>query len=135
MQQYRSLSQSHQFVPQPHLGPAIMMQNPGPGFMASQAMAPGPQMMFPPGQGQFLSPGNGPPIIPVNGYPSPGRNAPPMMMSQGSQQGHQQPMYGMSPGMSPGPQYGNVTPVYAQQQMPGQSKLIAVNSSPFLLTI
>lgn len=127
MQQYRSLSQSHQFVPQPHLGPAIMMQNPGPGFMASQAMAPGPQMMFPPGQGQFLSPGNGPPVIPVNGYPSPGRNAPPMMMSQGSQQGHQQPMYGMSPGMSPGPQYGNVTPVYAQQQMPGQMPMRGYN--------
>jgi len=38
-------------------------------------------------------------------------------VSQGSQQGHQQPMYGMSPG----PQYGNVAPIYAQQG-PNQSK-------------
>ena len=124
MQPYRSLSQSHQFVPQPHLGPAIMMPNPANGFMASQGMAPGPQMMYPPGQGQFMPPGNGPPALPVNGYPSPGRSAAPMMMSQGSQQGHQQPMYGISPGMSPGPQYGNVTPMFTQQQIPGQSKHI-----------
>ena len=125
MQQYRSLSQSHQFIPQQtHMGPAIMMQNPANGFMTSQGMAPGPQIMYPQGgQGHFIPPGNGhPPAMPgVNGYPSPGRSAP-MMMNQGSQQGHQQPMYGMNPGMSPGPQYGNVAPIYAQQQPPGQSK-------------
>jgi hypothetical protein len=122
IQQYRSLSQSHQFIPQPQMGPTIMMPNPGNAFMASQGMAPGPQMMYPQGQGQFMPPGTGPPPMPVNGYPSPGRSAAPMMMSQGSQQGHQQPMYGMSPGMSPGPQYGSVTPMFAQQA-PGQSKL------------
>ena len=133
MPQYRSLSQSHQFVPQQaHMGPAIMMQNPANGFMTSQGMAPAPQMMYPQGgPGQFMPPGNGhPPTMPgVNGYPSPGRSAP-MMMSQGSQQGHQQPMYGMSPGMSPGAAYGTVTPIYAQQP-PGQSKL---NSSSCINT-
>ncbi|KAF4631935.1 hypothetical protein G7Y89_g6191 [Cudoniella acicularis] len=122
MQPYRSLSQSHQFVPQQaHMGPTIMMQNPTNGFMTSQGMAPGPQIMYPQnGQGHFMPPGNGhpPPAMPgVNGYPSPGRSAP-MMMSQGSQQGHQQPpMFGgMAPGMSPGPQYG--TPMYPQQPQP-----------------
>ena len=131
MPQYRSLSQSHTFMPQQtHMGPPIMMQNPAGGFMTSQGMAPGPQMMYPQGgQGHFMPPGNGhPPAMPgVNGYPSPGRSAP-MMMSQGSQQGHQQPMYGMnpglSPGMSPGPQYGTVAPIFAQQQNPGQSMSI-----------
>ena len=125
MQQYRSLSQSHQFIPQQaNMGPPIMMQNPANGFMTSQGMAPGPQMMFPQGgQGHFMPPGNGHPMPTVNGYPSPGRSAP-MMMSQGSQQGHQQPpMYGMNPGMSPGPQYGTVAPMFAQQP-PGQSKFI-----------
>jgi len=125
MPQYRSLSQSHQFMPQqPHMGPTIMMQNPANGFMTSQGMAPGPQIMYPQGgQGHFIPPPNGhPPAMPVNGYPSPGRSAP-MMMSQGSQQGHQQPMYAMNPGMSPGPQYGNVAPMFAQQP-PGQSKTL-----------
>lgn len=124
MAQYRSLSQSHQFMPQQtHMGPPIMMQNPPGGFMTAQGMAPGPQMMYPQGgQGHFMPPGSGhPPAMPgVNGYPSPGRGAP-MMMNQGSQQGHQQPMYGMNPGMSPGPQYGAVAPIFPQQQPPGQS--------------
>jgi hypothetical protein len=125
MQQYRSLSQSHQFIPQPQMGPAIMMPNPANGFMTSQGMAPGPQMMYPPGHGHFMPPANGPPAMPVNGYPSPGRSAAPMMMSQGSQQGHPQPIYGMNPGMSPGPQYGIVAPNFQQQQAPGQSKQIS----------
>ncbi|RDL39101.1 Uncharacterized protein BP5553_03441 [Venustampulla echinocandica] len=128
MQPFRSLSQSHQFGPQqPHMAPAIMMQNPAGGFMTSQGMAPGPQMMYPQGgQGHFMAQGNGhPPAMPgVNGYPSPGRSAP-MMMSQGSQQGHQQPpMFNMNPGMSPGPQYGNAAPIYPQQpplQMSGRN--------------
>ena len=118
MTQFRSLSQSHQFIPQQaQMGPAIMMQNPNNGFMTAGGMAPGPQMMYPPGvQGHFMPPGGGPQAMPgVNGYPSPGRSAP-MMVSQGSQQGHQQPMF-----MSPGPQYGNMGPVYTQQQ-PGQSR-------------
>jgi hypothetical protein len=117
--QYRSLSGSHQFMPQQsHMGgPTIMMQNPANGFMTTQGMAPGPQMMYTPGgQPHFMPPGNGhPPAMPgVNGYPGPGRSAPMMMSNQGSQQGHQQPMYGVSPA----PHYG--TPVYAQQQ-PGQT--------------
>jgi hypothetical protein len=122
--QFRSLSQSHQYMPQQ--GPIpIMMQNPAGGFLTSQGMAPGPQMMYPQGQAPFMPPGNGhPPPMQPNGFPnSPGRSAP-MMMSQGSQQGHQQPMYGMNPGMSPGPQYGNVAPIYAQQP-PGGSKCTA----------
>ena len=114
---YRSISQNQQFIPQqPHAGPQIFMQNPGPGFLAASGMAPGPQMMYPPGgQPPFMPPGNGhPPAMPgVNGYPSPGRGAP-MMISQGSSQGQPQPqaMYNMNPGMSPGPQYA---PMYAQQ--------------------
>jgi hypothetical protein len=118
---YRSLSQSHFMPQQTHMAP-IIMPNPAGTFLTSQGMAPGPQMIYPQGgQGPFMQPGNNghPPAMPgVNGFPSPGRSAP-MMISQGSQQGHQQPMYGMNPGMSPGPQYG--APIYAQQpptQMP-----------------
>ena len=117
--QMRSFSQSHQFMPQQgQMGP-IMMPNPAGSFLTSQGMAPGPQMMYQQGgQGPFMPPHNGPPVMPANGFPSPGRGAP-MMMNQGSQQGHQQPMYGMNPGMSPGPQY--VAPMYPQQP-PGQSE-------------
>jgi hypothetical protein len=126
-QQFRSMSQSQQFIPQQqHMGPTIMMQNPGNGFMTSQGMAPGPQMMFPQGgQGHFMPPTNGhPSAMPINGYPSPGRSAAPMMMSQGSQQGQQQqPVYGLNPGMSPGPQYGNIA-MYGQQH-PGQSEFLS----------
>jgi hypothetical protein len=124
-QPYRSLSQSHQFVPpQGHMGP-IMMQNPNATFLTSQGMAPGPALLYGPqgGQGPFMQPGNGPPPMPgVNGFPSPGgRPVAPMMMNQGSQQGHAQPLYGMNPGMSPGPQFGNVAPIYTPQP-PGQSE-------------
>lgn len=126
--QFRSLSQSHQFIPQQGpMGP-IMMPNPAGGFLTTQGMAPGAQMMYPPQQAPFMPPGTGhPPPMAANGFPnSPGRGTP-MMMNQGSQQGHQQqPMYGMNPGMSPGPQYGNIAPIYAQQP-PGGSK-----NSPFL---
>ncbi|RDW62693.1 hypothetical protein BP5796_10995 [Coleophoma crateriformis] len=110
-QMARQFSQG-QFMPQPtHMGP-MMLQNPANGFMGPQPMGPGHQMMYPPGaQPHFMPPGNGPPGMPVNGYPSPGRSAP-MMMSQGSQQGHQPPMYGMSPSQ----QYNNMAPIYAQQQ-------------------
>lgn len=115
--QMRSFSQNQQFIPQQGpMGP-IMMQNPTGTFLTSQGMAPGPQVMYP----QPFMPGNGhpPPMPGVNGYPSPGRSAP-MMINQGSQHGHQQPMYGMSPGMSPGPQFGG--PMYQQQQQPVQSE-------------
>lgn len=124
--QLRTFSQN-QFLPQQgQMGP-IMMPNPGPSFLTSQGMPPGPPMMYQQGgQGPFMPPHNGqPPVMPgQNGFPSPGRG-PPMMINQGSQQGHQQPMYGMAPGMtpgmtpgmSPGPQY--VAPMYAQQP-PGQ---------------
>lgn len=115
---YRSMSQSQGFMPhQGHMGPIVM--NAGNGFMAAQGMPPGgPQMMYHQGnQGHFIPPANGhPPSMPANGFPSPGRGA--SMMSQGSQQG-QQPMYGMSPG----PQFGNVAPIYAQQQNHNQSNL------------
>lgn len=111
---YRSMSQNHQFMPQQGgpMGP-IMMQNPNPTFLASQAMPPGPQMIYAQGgPAPFMPPGNGhPPQMPgINGFPSPGRGAP-MMMSQGSQQGHQQAIYGMGPGMSPAPQFA---PMYPQ---------------------
>jgi hypothetical protein len=121
--QMRSFSQNQQFMPQQG-PPQIIMQNPNAGFLAASGMAPGQQMMYPQGpQPPFIA-GNGPPpampAVNMNGYPSPGRVAP-MMMSQGSQQGHQNPqaMYGMTPGMSPGPQYA---PMYPQQP-PAQSKL------------
>ncbi|EKD16985.1 LsmAD domain-containing protein [Drepanopeziza brunnea f. sp. 'multigermtubi' MB_m1] len=120
--QQRSLSQSQGFVPPGGpMGP-IMMQNPNGAFMASQGMAPGPPMIFNHGQGFMPPPNNGmPPQMPgVNGYPSPGRG-PPMMMQQGSQQGHQQPQaWGMNPGMSPSPQYNHAAPMYNNQQPPGQ---------------
>lgn len=125
--QFRSLSSSHQFMPQQgQIGP-IMMPNPAGTFLTSQGMAPGPQMMYPQGGPvPFMPPGNGhPPPMPVNGYPSPGRGGAPMMMNQGSQQGHQQQMYGMNPGMSPGPQFGSAAPIYAQQP-PGQSKYSSI---------
>lgn len=131
--QLRSFSQSHQFVPQQGQMAPIMMPNPNGSFLTSQGMAPGPQMMYQQGgQGPFMPPHNGPPVMPANGFPSPGRGAP-MMMNQGSQQGHQQPMYGMNPGMSPGPQY--VAPIYAQQP-PAQSKfLISPYVDSLLMTI
>jgi hypothetical protein len=50
-----------------------------------------------------------------------------MMMSQGSQQGHQQPMYGMNPGMSPGPQFA--APIYTQQP-PGQMPMRNYGGGP-----
>jgi hypothetical protein len=120
--QFRSLSQNHQFVPQQtHMGGPMMLPNSN-GYMATPGMPP--QMMY--GQGPFMQPGNGPPAMPgVNGYPSPGRGAP-MMINQGSQQGHQQPMYGMVPGMSPGPQFANTGPIYAQQPPGQQSRFIGV---------
>jgi hypothetical protein len=129
--QLRSFSQSHQFMPQQgQMGP-IMMPNPAGSFLTSQGMAPGPQMMYQQGgQGPFMPPHNGPSAMPANGFPSPGRGAP-MMMNQGSQQGHQQPMYGMNPGMSPGPQY--VAPMYPQQP-PGQSKFPRFSTNSSLLT-
>ncbi|TVY83812.1 Uncharacterized protein LSUE1_G001222, partial [Lachnellula suecica] len=130
MQPYRSLSQSHQFIPpqqQQHMAP-IIMQNPANGFMTSQGMAPGgPQLMYPQGsQAHFMPQQNGhpPPMPGVNGFPSPGRGGAPMMMNQGSQQGHQSqtPMYmNGNPGMSPVPQYGNPAQgIYPQQPPPGQ---------------
>ena len=79
------------------------------GYMAPHAM-PGPQMpMFAPGQTPSYPGQSQPP----SGYPSPGRGAP-MMMHQGSYQGHNPPMFMNAP---PYP-----TPVYAQQQPP-HSKL------------
>jgi hypothetical protein len=130
--QLRSFSQN-QFIPQQgQMGP-IMMPNPAGSFLTSQGMAPGPQMMYQQGgQGPFMPPHNGlPPAMPANGFPSPGRGAP-MMINQGSQQSHQQPMYGMNPGMSPGPQF--VTPIYAQQP-PGQSKFCSFSINCTSLTI
>ncbi len=129
--QLRSFSQSHQFIPQQgQMGP-IMMPNPAGSFLTSQGMAPGPQMMYQQGaQGPFMPPHNGPQAMPANGFPSPGRGAP-MMMNQGSQQGHQQPMYGMNPGMSPGPQY--VAPMYPQQP-PGQSEFSEASITKPVLT-
>lgn len=115
--QYRTYSGGHQFVPQPggHMGAPIMMQAPnGNGFMAAPGMvSPAPQMMYPVSGPHFVPQGPPPNIPGANGFPSPGRGAP-IMMHQGSQQGHQ-PIYGMSPNM----QYGQ--PIYGQQP-PGPSK-------------
>ncbi|PBP21979.1 LsmAD domain-containing protein [Diplocarpon rosae] len=121
-QQYRSMSQSHGFVPQGNpMGPIMMPHTQG-TFMTSQGIGPGPHLPYPPNAQGFMPPNNGmPPQLPgVNGFPSPGRG-PPIMMNSNSQQGHhqQQPMY-MNPGMSPNPQYNHPAPMYNNQQPPGQ---------------
>jgi hypothetical protein len=121
MGQYRSFSNNPQFMAQqsPHMSGQVMLQPP---FMAGPngMVAPNGQVPVYPGQAPYLPQGVAPPVPPAmagsNGYPSPGRPAAPMMVSQGSQQGHGQPgMYGMSPSV----QYQQ--PMYAPQQ-PGQGK-------------
>ncbi|EHK16772.1 uncharacterized protein TRIVIDRAFT_123489, partial [Trichoderma virens Gv29-8] len=78
-----------------HMGGPMMMQPqfiPGP-----QGMMAAPHLMYPGGHHPQFMPPTGPPqqVPGANGYPSPGRPAAPMMVHQGSQQGHN--MYGMSP--------------------------------------
>ena len=97
MSQYRSFSNNPQYAPpqQGQMGAPMMMQ---PQYMSGpQGMMGGPQMMYPGTHPQFMPPAGPPQPVGANGYPSPGRAAAPMMVHQGSQQGH--PMYGMSPNM------------------------------------
>lgn len=121
----RSFSQTQFMPPQGPMG-QIMMPNPANLFSTSQGMPPGPPIMYQQGgPGPFIQPHNGqPPAIAQNGFPSPGR-VPPIMMSQGSQQGHQAPMY-MNPGMSPAPQFA--APMYTPQP-PGQSMFHLISSN------
>ncbi|KAM0276931.1 hypothetical protein ACHAQH_006262 [Verticillium albo-atrum] len=109
MNQYRTFSNTHQYLQQQqpgHMAGPMIMQ---PQFMNPQGMMPGQQMQMYGGHAQFPPSNGGPPPHPgSNGYPSPGRPAAPMMAHQGSQQG--QVVYGMSPGV----QYQQ--PVFAPQQ-------------------
>ncbi|KAG9241938.1 hypothetical protein BJ878DRAFT_202030 [Calycina marina] len=103
MQGYRSMSQNNHFMPPQQQGmPQMIMQNPNQGFMNSGGMAPGPHMMYPQGN-QFMGSNGQPPMAGPNGYPSPARGGAPMMMNQGSQQGHQNQMYGRQLGNGMGP--------------------------------
>ncbi|KAL7799728.1 hypothetical protein V8C37DRAFT_415711 [Trichoderma ceciliae] len=94
--QFRSFSNNPHYVPpQGQMGAPMMMQPqfiPGP-----QGMMAAPHLMYPGAHHpQFMPPTGPPQAVPgANGYPSPGRPAAPMMVHQGSQQGHN--MYGMSP--------------------------------------
>jgi hypothetical protein len=121
MNQYRSFSNSPQYMPQQTTPMAVPMVPPQQFVTAQNPMMPSnPNMPLYPAAGhpQFMNPGGAPPqpMPGSNGYPSPGRPAAaPMMVQQGSQQG--QPIYGMSPGM----QYQQ--PVFAPQH-PGGSKLM-----------
>lgn len=116
MAQYqRSFSNNQQYMQpqQGHMGGPMMMQ---PQYMPGhQGMVGAPQMMYPGQHPQFMPPSGPPQQMPgANGYPSPGRQAAPMMAHQGSQPG--QPMYGMSPNV----QYNQ--PAYGSGQLNGQSQ-------------
>ncbi|KAK2800097.1 hypothetical protein FQN51_006336 [Onygenales sp. PD_10] len=109
-----------QFVnPQNGMGAPMMVQQPssGPfvGMPQGMAVPYNAQMsMYSPNAGHAYPQHAPPPPQPHSGYPSPSRGAP-MMMHQGSQQGHPpQPVMFMNPG-----QHGQ--PVYAPQQ-PGHSR-------------
>ncbi|KAL6824004.1 hypothetical protein V8C40DRAFT_28848 [Trichoderma camerunense] len=117
--QFRSYSNNPHYVPaQGHMGAPMMMQPqfiPGPqGMMA-------PHLMYPGGHHPQFMPPTGPPqqVPGANGYPSPGRPAAPMMVHQGSQQGHN--MYGMSPSI----QY--TQPAYG----PAQTSAPMSNARPY----
>lgn len=113
--QYRSFSHNPQFIQQQphHMGAPMMVQQ---GFMAGPngMVAAGP--MYPGAQPHFLPTGAVPPqAVPgSNGFPSPGRPAAPMMVHQGSHQGQQAAVYGMSPGMP------YQQPAYTPQQQQGK---------------
>ncbi|RFU75666.1 hypothetical protein TARUN_6559 [Trichoderma arundinaceum] len=96
MGQFRSFSNNPHYVPpQGQMGAPMMIQ---PGFIPGpQGMMAAPHLMYPGAHHPQFMPPNGPPqpVPGANGYPSPGRPAAPMMVHQGSQQGHN--MYGMSP--------------------------------------
>ncbi|TQS36314.1 hypothetical protein Golomagni_03242 [Golovinomyces magnicellulatus] len=112
---YRSLSNTHQFLPQQNPMGQMMIPNSTGTFATPQGVGPNPQMMFQGNQPPpFMHAANGhPPLLPgVNGYPSPGRAAS-TMINQGSQQGLQQPVYGINPGISSSPNYGS--PMFSQQ--------------------
>lgn len=108
----RQFSNGPQVMPAPgtHLAPMMMQQSSGGGYLPQPMTVPfNPQVpMYP----NPAPPMYGSPSQPPSGFPSPGRGAP-MMMHQGSQQGHHQPVF------VPAGQYGQ--PVYAQQP-PNHSK-------------
>lgn len=113
--QFRSFSNNpHYGPPQGQMGAPMMMQ---PQFIpAPQGMMAAPHLMYPGAHHpQFMPPAGPPQPVPAaNGYPSPGRPAAPMMVHQGSQQGHN--MYGMSPNI----QYNQPAYVPAQASAPSQ---------------
>ena len=108
----RQFSGGPQMMPVPggHLAPMMVQQQSSGGYMP-QPMA----VQYNPQMPMYASPA--PPMYatpsqPPSGYPSPGRGAP-MMMHQGSHQGHNQPVYA--------PAGHFVQPMYAQQP-PAHSK-------------
>jgi hypothetical protein len=107
-------------VQQPSSGPymAVPQSVGGPYNPQMQMYSPSPAHAYPHGQ---------PPPQPHSGYPSPSRGAP-MMVHQGSQQGHPSPVMYMNPGPHGQPYYG--------PQQPGHSKPppLFVNCCGTLLT-
>lgn len=100
MNNYRSFSNTPQYMPQQNGSPMTVPMIQGQFLPApNQMVAGGPPMMFPGGPQQFVPGGAAPQPIPgaTGGYPSPGRPQAAMMTQQGSQQG--QSMYGVSPSM------------------------------------
>ncbi|KAK5998001.1 hypothetical protein PT974_00370 [Cladobotryum mycophilum] len=88
-------------------------------------MVAAPHMMYPGGHHpQFLPPSGPPQQVPgANGYPSPGRPTAPMMVHQGSQQGHN-----MQYGMSPNVQYNQ--PAYVPGQTSGPMSSVRAYNGP-----
>ena len=108
-----------------HLTPIMMSQQVNPGMMVPQPMSypMNPQLaMYPSGHPQAYAVPHQPP----SGYPSPGRAAP-MMMHQGSHQGHHHPGY------APPNQYGQ--PMYTQQQQGHCTSFSSLFSGEHELTV
>ena len=106
----------------PHLAAPIMVQQQSNGGLMSLQQP----MQIPFNPQMAIYPGGNPqpysiPTQPSNGFPSPGRGAP-MMVPQGSQQGHHPHLY-MAPGQYP-------QPIYAQPP-PAHSKFHSTLSSSF----
>ncbi|EGC41258.1 PAB1 binding protein [Histoplasma capsulatum var. duboisii H88] len=127
-----------QFVhPQNGMGPPMMAQQPSNGPYAGMPQGIGvpynPQMpMYSPNAGHAYPQHVPPPPQPHSGYPSPSRGAP-MMMHQGSQQGHPpQPIMFMNSGQHGQPVYGPQQPGHMPPVRSGypQHQQSHFNSSP-----
>ena len=117
----RQFSSGPQMMPVPggHLAPMMVQQQSSGGYgppMLVQYNAQGP-MYASPAPPMYATPSQ-----PPSGYPSPGRGAP-IMMHQGSHQGHNQPVY------IPAGQFGQ--PMYAQQPPPHSRSTVCELENPF----